>query len=1837
MAASLSEIDLFGASGPKRKKRSGGRISSTAAASLVAAMGGAPADGGGSGGSSPLDPMVKKNVMGAVRSKGGLDAILASDAPDAVKEYARALYKGNQKKKPNTDKSLLHAVTHNPLTDVVGGALKVLPVGGRAVTATLDELNQRVDGYEDGSSWLSKVKDEHYGVGSWREAYAKEHPDHKLFSIFGHGGVEPTQAITPGSILGKNLPQLHADTALNLAGDIAFDPLSYVDAPVTTGVHGAEAVTRGEQALRFAEEAKIAAEAGDTARHAAMIAAADKVLKHGTMTAEELGQIGLERGLRFAGFNTGRGGAAVAKVVAPFNRVKQAGWNVGGNTFLSHFGADELSAARKAIHVGQDPMAAVEGLWVKNARSISKGQASVAEATRTEALGRISQESHAAGVDGGLIADALDGDTGAIGMLGAQHPGVLDKWREWTDLAHTQLGLGERKVEQYFPRVLNGEVDTEGAAFRKLFGSDRPSTHELTRLTVGDRFGEHILGSDELVKAYGPVVRHQMEGVWRELGNSTPLFVDNAYEALPRYSHSITKPIEQHLHDTYLMERGVIQDRPTVTQPIKGAAAAESKATRAEARAAGRVDKAAAKLDKLQLAQDELAPLNHRVENLKASIARVDEVAAQPHDPAAAKLLVAERKKYVSRLAEARAIQAEHEATVAKLEAELGRRAAAAEPMPDMLARGLEAERVGLLDDMAKAADEGASDATNRMFGAARTADDLGVEVGVAQQNVDAFAARFDEAAGPSGVSAVPTEAEVKAATKLLEDHLGVTEYNAAKRAKRATEGINYTPLDQISADTLQRNAEYAAASVVKAQREVDALQLAVENGGGAAAEAELRAAQVNLDTIQGVADTQSAAAAAARLLESVPKDDNKALLDALAERLDVAEMNLEDAQAAGKGILEARKELKAVKNELRRNGLPTDADALAAHIDEKLGGVQVEAVHMTDKPPFDPSGGSAALDAVKVFDWQGAKNGPVSDTYHPFEQMVQEWHDLGPDDPVRVYHGSDRPEAIRAINESKSVDLQGVDGHMRGTSDNRGIKDIGGLYVTLNPSLAGGYGDHVVSMVVPKRLIQPSSEVMWGSGLLKIPGVVVTDGDLRWYQLLTDAVEGDKALVGLLDGEGAVLPHGTPLADVTVHPTSAFSRSAARGELDLSGPGEPMLDAFKKGGDYRAAGAAHVAGLQAEADAAVVRMHQAEGLARHLGTSAHKYRITLGDLIAESSAKLMEASPAVRKAAEAYDELRPVLDQALEAQAIVGGDGRVAVAALDARIGELDRAIVGAKNPARAAQLKEAKAARTTAKAALERSLGEDSPTVKFVLGLDAAASEAQAQLLESVDAWRKADTALGHAQAAPKFQEVLVKELERSKAIWPKDETKMWPQWMQDASEQLIPVARSNKLLGAMDWFNKAFKAQATLSPGFHVRNAYSAVFMNMVHGVTFAEMKQWHAALTAYRTGGIEAVEASMQPFMQQVVDAGFLTTGTRWSHELSAMGDGRLAAHAGDMSAVHPTSTWESVKAEARGTKLSLREPGDNPVNRLSNLAGVRVEQFARSVLAFHDLKAGMSLETAWERVAHVHFDYTDLSSLESNVLKRIIPFWTWTSRNLPLQVESIITKPKWYNRFLTVKRNVELAAGPMDPLTPMWLQDNPGAVRVGADQWLTPDLPFVGAQELSSSLRDQGPLGVMQDVAPILRLPFEAKAGRQSFGDIPLSDKPVKLPTAWLPLVPAIKAATGDSVVFKKDGDWVIAGKQAYMMESMFPLLGRARRLAPNDPKYQERAVQSWLGFMGFGTRRVTQRDREAVSFQISDQLKNQLKWLENHGYDTRSASQRHKDYTAAQQRKARGQ
>jgi hypothetical protein len=71
---------------------------------------------------------------------------------------------------------------------------------------------------------------------------------------------------------------------------------------------------------------------------------------------------------------------------------------------------------------------------------------------------------------------------------------------------------------------------------------------------------------------------------------------------------------------------------------------------------------------------------------------------------------------------------------------------------------------------------------------------------------------------------------------------------------------------------------------------------------------------------------------------------------------------------------------------------------------------------------------------------------------------------------------------------------------------------------------------------------------------------------------------------------------------------------------------------------------------------------------------------------------------------------------------------------------------------------------------------------------------------------------------------------------------------------------------------------------------------------------------------------------------------------------------------------------------------------------------RTEDSVRIGTFLGDLQRGMSPREAAAHSSKVHFDYGDLTSFEKGVSRRAMPFYTFSSRNIPLQAERVLTRP-----------------------------------------------------------------------------------------------------------------------------------------------------------------------------------------------------------------------------------
>src|SRR5206468_3903310 len=117
------------------------------------------------------------------------------------------------------------------------------------------------------------------------------------------------------------------------------------------------------------------------------------------------------------------------------------------------------------------------------------------------------------------------------------------------------------------------------------------------------------------------------------------------------------------------------------------------------------------------------------------------------------------------------------------------------------------------------------------------------------------------------------------------------------------------------------------------------------------------------------------------------------------------------------------------------------------------------------------------------------------------------------------------------------------------------------------------------------------------------------------------------------------------------------------------------------------------------------------------------------------------------------------------------------------------------------------------------------------------------------------------------------------------------------------------------------------------------------------------------------------------------------------------------------------------------------------------------------------------------------------------------------------------------------------------------------------------------------------------VTPLLKTPVELWAGKQVYKDIPLSGKQVQMPAAFaaLGLTPVLK---GMGLAKSGKGGDTISDKEAYALEQFLPQLGVARRLFPNEPKYQERGMTNWINYiLGLQVRVNTPSEQKSELFR----------------------------------------
>jgi len=338
-------------------------------------------------------------------------------------------------------------------------------------------------------------------------------------------------------------------------------------------------------------------------------------------------------------------------------------------------------------------------------------------------------------------------------------------------------------------------------------------------------------------------------------------------------------------------------------------------------------------------------------------------------------------------------------------------------------------------------------------------------------------------------------------------------------------------------------------------------------------------------------------------------------------------------------------------------------------------------------------------------------------------------------------------------------------------------------------------------------------------------------------------------------------------------------------------------------------------------------------------------------------------------------------------------------------------------------------------------------------------------------------------------------------------------------DAASRIEDPEFVRKLAYYIGPYTKFFKAYATLSPGFHVRNAIANAMQLVLADADVDNMIK----ATPYYFKWLKAQKAGV------TWDDFLKTVEPEMVGRLNVARQGSLGGGGGIFS--------ETFKEATGGSRIY-----DNWLIRKNQAIGQASDNYSRFVLAFDSAMKGGDTGMAQARVKRFFFDYEDLSAVDK-VMRQIIPFWLFYSRNLSTQITNMWLNPKPYLIYNSFKRNFE-GETPAPPFV-----EEMGGFRLpfGEGLFAMPDIGFTRIpQELSDLTK---PMKMMNKTNPLFKIPVEQIAGRSAFTGKEFEDGQDRLMQALLGLAPPA---------------------------------GQAERLFGRDGLSQ---LNAWLGYMGSPIRK----------------------------------------------------
>ena len=321
------------------------------------------------------------------------------------------------------------------------------------------------------------------------------------------------------------------------------------------------------------------------------------------------------------------------------------------------------------------------------------------------------------------------------------------------------------------------------------------------------------------------------------------------------------------------------------------------------------------------------------------------------------------------------------------------------------------------------------------------------------------------------------------------------------------------------------------------------------------------------------------------------------------------------------------------------------------------------------------------------------------------------------------------------------------------------------------------------------------------------------------------------------------------------------------------------------------------------------------------------------------------------------------------------------------------------------------------------------------------------------------------------------------------------------------------SRTLLDLVDATNNAFKKFKLLSPGFHMRNFVGNFFNMIVGGVDPTKTLKYQSDVFYLMTRGSDLIEKTVRAGVNLADDTGLLQVLTNDELRLyKILKDYSFAnlPKAGRMLWDLPEDVTKLLQDNAGDTKkLKAYEKAFRYNAQANEIVDtyfrLQTYMFAREN---PEILLRYGLANPQDLVRRIHFDPADLSVVEKNFLKRVIPFYTFTKKNLAFQMRNLTDNPRLYKQIATLFDGVWKAKD-IDPYLEL--------EEYKRDQFWLPI--FKQEDGKYFALKLNLPIGDLNEFlnnplqrtasafTPMVRAPFELAANTQIFSGLPIQEFP----------------------------------------------------------------------------------------------------------------------------------